>query len=304
MRVSSSAILSTAIAALTAVLAVAVSVATRPLERRPPDAPTPAATGAAPSDSTPALEGDAGFVGVVISSSTVDVASLQDGTILTVSARIGDVVSQGQVLVTLESAELRHELAMAQAQIERDNADIERAVLERKQADERKRRAVNASQHLNIDELSSALYAAKFALANEKALRARKTQNVAKEEQLRERLAQRSLRAPVDSVVSDRFLDPGASVAAGTVVMRLVGQAGWRVRFAVPEGGETGIAVDGGIVARLPGGTGEWRGSITEVAPALDPASMTRVAEANVWAQDGGPPFGAMVRVFIEGPAR
>ena len=128
---------------------------------------------------------------------------------------MGDRVSQGQIVATLESTDLRHELAMAQAQLARDDADIERAVLERKQAEERRKRAVNAAEHLNIDELSSARYTARFAITNEKAIRARRVQNLAKEEQLRERLAQRSLRAPVDSVVSDRFLDPGATVGVG-----------------------------------------------------------------------------------------
>ena len=302
VRVTSSAIIVTAIAGLTTVLAVAVSIATRPLEA-PPPRDAPGLLRPAPAEEQ--ASGDAGFVGVVVSSSTVDVSSLQEGTILTVNARMGEAVSQGQVVATLESADLRHELAMAQAQLARDDADIERAVLERKQAEERRKRAVNAAEHLNIDELSSARYTARFAITNEKALRARRVQNLAKEEQLRERLAQRSLRAPVDSVVSDRFLDPGATVGVGTVVLRLVGQAGWRVRFAVPEGNETGLVPDAPVLVHMPAAGGQtWQGSITEVAPSLDPASMTRVAEALLSAPDGGPPYGAMVRVHLEGAPR
>ncbi len=302
MRVTSSAIIVAAIAGLTTVLAVTVSIATRPLQAPPArDAPSPARN--APSREV--ATGDAGFVGVVVSSSTVDVSSLQEGTLLSVNARMGEAVSQGQVVAMLETADLRHELAMAKAQLTRDDTDIERAVLERTQAEERRERAVNAAEHLNIDELSSARYTASFAITNEKALRARRTQNLAKEEQLHERLSQRSLRAPVDSVVSDRFLDPGATVGVGTVVLRLVGQAGWRVRFAVPEGDEAGLVTDAGVLVRLPSGaTHTWRGSITEVAPSLDPASMTRVAEALLSAPDGGPPYGAMVRVHLEGGPR
>ncbi len=302
MRVTSSTILVTVIAALTTVLAVTVSVATRPIEA-PPPRDTPSTSLAAPEHEA-LVAADSGFVGVVVSSSTVDVSSLQEGTILSVNARMGDRVSQGQIVATLESTDLRHELAMAQAQLARDDADIERAVLERKQAEERRKRAVNAAEHLNIDELSSARYTARFAITNEKAIRARRVQNLAKEEQLRERLAQRSLRAPVDSVVSDRFLDPGATVGVGTVVLRLVGQAGWRVRFAVPEGDEMGVATSGGVVVRLPAGGQTWAGKITEVAPSLDPASMTRAAEALLSAPDGGPPFGAMVRVHLGGPSQ
>ncbi len=298
VRVSSSAILVTAIAGLTTVLAVTVSVATRPMEAPPPH-DAPGLSRDVPPEAV--ANGDAGFVGVVVSSSTVDVSSLQEGTILTVNARMGESVAQGQVVATLESADLRHELAMAQAQVSRDNADIERAVLERQQAEERRKRAVSAAEHLNIEELSSARYAARFAITNEKALRARRAQDLAKEEQLRERLTQRSLRAPVDSVVSDRFLDPGATVSVGTVVLRLVGQASWRVRFAVPEGEELGVVRDGGVVVRLPSGGQSWHGTITELAPSLDPASMTRVAEALLSVPDGGPPFGAMVRVYLEG---
>ena len=173
VRVSSSAILVTAIAGLTTVLAVTVSVATRPMEAPPPH-DAPGLSRDVPPEAV--ANGDAGFVGVVVSSSTVDVSSLQEGTILTVNARMGESVAQGQVVATLESADLRHELAMAQAQVSRDNADIERAVLERQQAEERRKRAVSAAEHLNIEELSSARYAARFAITNEKALRARRAQ--------------------------------------------------------------------------------------------------------------------------------
>ena len=190
---------------------------------------------------------------------------------------------------------------MAQAQVSRDNADIGRALLELQHAEERSERAVSAAEHLNVEELASARYAARFAITDERALRARREHDLAKEEQLRQRLTQRSLRAPVDSVVSDRFLDPGATVSVGTVVLRLVGQASWRVRFAVPEGDEAGVVRDGGVLVRLPAGGPTWHGTITELAPSLDPASMTRVAEALLSVPDGGPAFGAMVRVHLEG---
>jgi RND family efflux transporter MFP subunit len=250
------------------------------------------------------LNGDAGFVGVVVSSTTVDVSSLQEGTVLKINARMGESVIAGQVLATLESTDVRQELAKARAQIVSDNADIERAVLERQQAEERQKRAVGAAEHLNIEEVSSARYAARFAVTNEKALRAHRMQDIAKEEQLRERLSQRSLRAPVDSVVAERFLDPGATVSVGTVVLRLVGQADWRVRFAIPEGDERGIRLEGGVSVQLPAGGPIWHGKITQLAPSLDPASMTRVAEALLAVPDGGPPFGAMVRVHLEGGSK
>lgn len=301
VKVSSSTIIVAAILALTTVLAVIVSITTRPLEAPPAHDAAIAPRQAAVST---AFDGyaDAGFVGVVVSSSTVDVTSLQEGTILTIDARMGERVKEGQVLVTLEPGELGHELDMAQAQLDVDNADIERAMVEKRQAEDRKRRANAAAAHLNIEELSSARYAAQVAMANEKALRARRQVDRAKTEQLKERLERRWLKAPIDSVVAERYLDKGSTVNAGTTVLRLVGQASWRVRFAIPEG-EYGVVKGSSVLVRLAQGNKalSWQGSVIEVAPSIDPASMTRAAEAVLAVPEGGPSFGAMVRVHLEG---
>ena len=50
----------------------------------------------------------------------------------------------------------------------------------------------------------------------------------------RDHLADLALRAPPDGTVAMRFKDPGATVAAGTPVVRIVGHGGVRLRFAVP----------------------------------------------------------------------
>lgn len=273
-------------------LAIAVAYFTRPLEAPPAQVePEDHPLAAAPLDAGTHLS----FVGVIVNSSTINLSPLQDGTISSIAARVGDEVKKGQILVTFESSELRHEVQMADAQLSRDDAELERAVLERRQADERLARALQARQHLNVDELSSAKYAARFASAAERALRARRTQDAAKVAQLRDRLDQRTLRAPYDSVVADRFVDPGAVAAPGSVILRLVGQGGWRVRFAIPEEAPV-LPPDAGVQVRA--STGEqWPAVVTEVAPGVDPASLTRFAEAQLLIDRGGPPFGARVRV-------
>lgn len=246
---------------------------------------------------TPAADA---LLGVVVNSSTIELGPLTDGVVAAIKVRVGEPVKAGQVLVTFESAELEHELSMVRAEAAKVDAETERASVERQQADERLVRAERAKAHLNIEELSAAQYAAKVALAAERSLRAQQALMRAKVEQLKERVDRRSLKAPADGVVADRYVEPGTTVLAGRPAIRLGGAGGWRVRFAVPEA-HAMVAVDDQV--EVAAGAETFPAVVTQVAPAVDPATLTRFAEAAL-TSDAGPPFGVRVKVLTALNAR
>lgn len=236
--------------------------------------------------------GAEGFLGVVVTSSTIDLAPMTDGVVSAVYVRVGQAVKAGEAVASFENVELEQDVAMATAEAAKTEAEVQRASLERRHAVERAARAERARSVLNAEELAIARYGAAVARATERSLRAQLALVRAKVTHLHRRLEHRALRAPNDALVAERYVEAGSAVLAGNAVVRLVGQGESRVRFAVPE--SSAPLAEGDRVE-------VWWNSealpavVTTVAPTVDPASLTRFAEASL--EHDGPPFGARVRV-------
>lgn len=248
-----------------------------PVRRAPP----PPAPSTAPA---PAPAGAPGFVGVIAAADSVDLAPRFAGVIAAVHVRAGDAVLAGQVVAELDPRSVQEELRAAEAA-------YGAAAAAKRQADvdvEDARRKLALEQRGFTDGLSSqaALDEARLAVDRARAAAARAAASVAAEashvQTARDHVADTALRAPTSGTVAMRFVDPGATVAAGAPIVRLVGDGGLRLRFAVPPDAAAHLAPGAVVHATIDTVTAPVAATVRQVAPALDPASGMIIVEAEL----------------------
>ncbi|HKU39621.1 MAG TPA: efflux RND transporter periplasmic adaptor subunit [Polyangiales bacterium] len=222
------------------------------------------------------------FVGVLLPEQAADVSAQQAGIVRALHVALGEVVKQGQPLVTLdvEQATLDHTRAVAEREAAR--AALARARIEHSHATlEAERSEQLAHEGLTThEELAQARFKLKQTLALASEADAHLKERSARAEQLLALRDQGSVTASFRGRVAARYVSPGTLVTAGTPLVRLISDAAMLLRFAVPE-----------HVAELAAGRGvvfvpeerpelSFAASIVRVAPEIDAASRMRVVEA------------------------
>ena len=179
------------------------------------------------------------FLGVVIPQDSVDLASKFESRLERLEVNVGDTVRTGEVLARLDVRPLTQELAAARAALQGSRAEEQAAALALAEAREKKTRySTPRSIELGVyskEELATLGYQESTALARLEAARARTREQAARVKDLEQNLSEATLVAPFDGVVATRPVSPGARIAAGQPLLRLLGTGGWKVRFAVPE---------------------------------------------------------------------
>jgi len=179
------------------------------------------------------------FLGVVIPQDSVELSSKFEGRLERLEVNVGDTVRTGDVLARLDVRPLAQELAGARAALQGSRAEEQGAAFALAEAREKKgRHFTPRSLELGVyskEELASLRYQENTALARLEAARARTREQAARVKDLEQNLTEATLVAPFDGIVATRPVSPGARVAAGQPLLRLLGTGGWKVRFAVPE---------------------------------------------------------------------
>jgi multidrug efflux pump subunit AcrA (membrane-fusion protein) len=103
----------------------------------------------------------------------------------------------------------------------------------------------------------------------------------------KDHLTDTALLAPADGTVAMRFKDPGATVAAGAPIVRVVGRGGLRLKFAVPPERAHELAPGNVVHATIDTVAKPVDATIREVSPTLDPASGLIIVEAELPAEAG-----------------
>src|SRR5262245_58426252 len=204
------------IAIVTICVGVAAGWGGRRLLRRMAAPPTETADRATVSPVTPLNAEtpharDPGFVGVVLAQETVEVMAKSPGRIQQMNVRLGDHVRRDDRLVVLDSAPIRHELAMAQAGLAAAEGDAEKAEFEAREAHERLTRreplVEGGVRAISSEELQSARYADKMAASRLKTARAAVIEKRAHVKQLEALVGETQIRAPFDGIVAARYVD-------------------------------------------------------------------------------------------------
>src|SRR5690606_29389517 len=167
----------------------------------------------------------------------VDVSSRVAGHVASVAVRIGDVVEAGAELARIDDAILARQLRESQARIAAQRTLVATAEINVRAAKRDRQRALELAprgvvSRQELDDLSTTQEQREAELATAKA---RLQEEQARAAILRADREDTVVRAPFAGVVARRDVEPGAFVAVGASLLRLVARAPLRVRFRVPE---------------------------------------------------------------------
>lgn len=222
----------------------------------------------------------------------------------------GDRVRRGDLLAILDIPEMQDERLQLRAQAQQAEAEVEktRAEVRLQEITLDRLRAVLAEEPgavtgQEVDLASGKLDAARAALA---AAGSRLLVVRADLSRLETLLAYSRITAPFDGIVTQRFVDPGALVTAGTAskpspIVHIVDASRLRAMVDVPE---TDVAqIHQGSPARirvdaLPGRF--FEGTVSRFSRALDPASRTMRTEVLIANPDGVLASGMFGRITLE----
>jgi membrane fusion protein (multidrug efflux system) len=232
------------------------------------------------------------------------------GYLKSIAVDRGDRVRRDQVLAVLDIPEVNDEYKRIAAEQQREQADVEKAradvhlqelTLRRLQAVQAEEPGATTPQA--IDEASGKLDAARSAAA---AADAHLAATAAERDRLATLLAYGRILAPFDGVVTERFVDPGALVTAGTQskptsIVRIVNASRLRAMVDVPERDVASLGV--GRSARLrvdafPDRT--FVATVSRFSRALDPKTRTMRTEILVENTDGVLAPGMFGRISLD----
>lgn len=179
-----------------------------------------------------------------------------------VLVEVGDVVAAGQPLLRLDDRSLAMELRQAEAALAQANASLAVASANARRGERLKREQLIAASE--ADQL----------ISGELGAQAQRQTAQAQLDNARLRLGFTTLKSPHAGVVSQRMVQPGQVVSAGTELFSLIrdGRLEWRAELPESEL----ILLAPGAKARLVGPDGAAvEGTVRVVSPALDVRSRT-----------------------------
>lgn len=216
------------------------------------------------------------WVGVVVPTHTAELAADTEARIAQVFVRTGARVAAGDALVQFDLSDSLNAVGMANAQLGQRVSDQARAQARVDAAQSHLARLRSGATWLSADELEQA--AAELRMANADLQSARAAIGVSRAQLQQHKLhaQRRMLTAPFDGTVIGLDVDPGDSVTAGQVVMRILSD-GREVRFASPPGElpETG---ERWVMVRLDGTNITVNAQVASTRPEVDPSAQLVIA--------------------------
>jgi RND family efflux transporter MFP subunit len=208
---------------------------------------------------------------------------------------IGDSVKAGQLLAVISAPEVDQQLAQAQADLVRSKADLEFARLSLSRYEDADRDGAVAKE--DLDQRRNAVHTAEATVKSAEA-----TVKGLSDQQRFERVT-----APFDGVVTQRNVDVGALITAGsssstTPLFSLAQNDVLRVYVSVPQAfvDELTVGQPVQIATRTVPGKGT-SGTIARMAGSLDPATRTMLTEIDIPNADGKLKPGMYVQASFQG---
>jgi RND family efflux transporter MFP subunit len=292
-----------------------------------------AAEGTAPQPPRPAADSNAAGSVRLVAPATVqaffatELYAKDSGYISKVNADIGDHVKKGTVLAVIDDPELQQQFARAEAAVQQTEASLVVAkrrfeglqadlalqqvtlqrweqlfagrAVTRQQLDEQRAKQGVSNANLEVGRADIALAEANLAAAK------------ADQHRLQALLEYTKITAPFDGIVTRRLVNPGDLVQAATSSRPLAPLFTCqeidtvRVFADVPEANAAAIRVGWPAEVRLFGPLAQtFRGSVTRIAGALDPASRTMRVEIDLPNPDEALMPGMYAQVTLTSPAK
>jgi membrane fusion protein (multidrug efflux system) len=215
----------------------------------------------------------------------VDVSSKVTGRVTQIAGEVGSFVKRGEVIASLEDAELVQQVRRAEAAsaVVRATLQQRRAELGSAKADvDRAKQLLDAGliarQDYDAKVTSYRVFQAQVALTE-----AQGDQAAAELRELKIQQEQTNIQAPISGFVAQRFVDVGAIVSPTTPVVRLVNLSTLVTVANVPER-QVGKLRQGmrALVHVDAFGETAFDGKVARIAPVLDPATRTAFVEVEI----------------------
>lgn len=195
-------------------------------------------------------------------------------------------VKRGDMLVRLNDAALRAQIAEQDALVDEVAATLESARTELERAE--KLAVTRAISQQTVDERGTTVKTAQARLTAARAVRA----------QLEVALARTRILAPEDGLIVKRSVSLGQVVSTGTELVRMIQNSRLQVEASVAEGDLVSIQPGDDVRVVDPAGRA-LAASVREIAPSVDPASRLGSVRIDLPAATGLRP-GMFVRVEID----
>lgn len=206
---------------------------------------------------TGSISEEVSAVGTLLANESVMIRPEVEGRISTIHFAEGQLVRQGEKLVSLDSSEIEAQLAAVNAELSLNRSRMRRA------------EELQAKKFISAEALDVA--------------RENLNQSLARQAESQAKLNKMTIKAPFEGVAGLRQVSPGAYVKAGQDIARLEGIGTLKADFRVPEmflrkirvNQEANVAVDA-----FPGES--FRGSIYAIEPSVDEQTRTVLLRARV----------------------
>lgn len=231
------------------------------------------------------------FPGVIAAEVETTLGFQTAGRIETRPVSLGDAVTAGQVLATLDQVTLAEDVAAAEAGLRAARASADFAAQSLVRAQELNRRGVAPQATLEAAEAKAAAAKASVASARADLTRAQDAERFGR------------LTAPAAGVVSLILAEPGTVVTPGTPVLRLATAAGREAVIDVPDEMLSVLPKDARFTIETRGdGTLSTAGHLRLIEPVAD--ASTRAHRLRISLADGGHAFrlGTLVTARLDLP--
>lgn len=209
-------------------------------------------------------------IGSVESRIPIDAASRVAARVIAVRVHAGDWVHPGDVLVELDSADLRAHLREAEGAVAGARAELTRTT-----ADEKRFRNLFKRGSVTAREFDAAEAAYRSASA-------RMVQAEAAVAAARAALQYATVRSPVKGVVVERFVQPGDLAVAGKPLVRLYDANALRVSLQVPEELVRAVKVGMPLTVHVDATGEDISTKVDEIVPTADPNSRSFLVRASL----------------------
>jgi RND family efflux transporter MFP subunit len=219
-----------------------------------------------------------GYLGVVSATQMAELAADGDGRVGQVFVRAGEPVRKGAALLQIDRAEVVTSVGAAGAELAARASDVSRAEARLDAARKKHERLLAGGAWLSAQEIEAASSEVRVAEAELRAARSASDVGAARLQRERLRAERHTLSAPFDGVVVSVDTDPGDSVAAGRVLVRLASTER-EVRFAVPRESLDELEKSG-VALEIPGRMERVGTSLRSLRPEVDTAAQLVFASA------------------------
>jgi len=224
-----------------------------------------------------------GFLAALTPRQSHDVPAPFTSASVALAVKLGDTVTQGQVLARLDDRELRAELEAARAGLRTAQANVVSAEVERRGAEivlKREKSAEAAGVGARAD-LATATQAVAKAAAAITVARATAGERSARVAQLQAHLAEMTLTAPIAGSVALIYPQDGARVEEGRPVIRVI-SGGVLVKFAIPADKVGSVKPGDTVDVKLDRRSDLLVATVGHVAPELDAVAQMLIADADL----------------------